>query len=66
MNNTCVSCGAIIPEGRLMCPNCENVRSIQPDAILKDGTPLYLKTGTGHTHGSLQLFLYDLLNRRNV
>lgn len=20
----CVSCGAIIPEGRLLCPNCES------------------------------------------
>jgi RNA polymerase subunit RPABC4/transcription elongation factor Spt4 len=23
-NNTCVICGAIIPEGTLTCPNCEN------------------------------------------
>ena len=22
--NTCISCGSIIPEGRLQCPNCEN------------------------------------------
>lgn len=65
MNNTCISCGAIIPEGRLVCPNCENSCKAPPDAILHDGTPLYLKTRTGHTHGSLQLFLYDLLNRRS-
>lgn len=65
MNNTCISCGTTILEGRLFCPNCDNSRSIQPDAILQDGTPLYLKTRTNPTHGSLQLYLYDLLNRRN-
>ena len=25
-NNRCVSCNEIIPEGRLMCPSCENVK----------------------------------------
>lgn len=23
MNNTCICCGAIIPEGRMVCPICE-------------------------------------------
>ena len=23
MNNTCIFCGEIIPEGRMICPNCE-------------------------------------------
>ena len=23
MDNTCICCGAVIPEGRMMCPNCE-------------------------------------------
>lgn len=23
MENRCVSCGEVIPEGRLICPNCE-------------------------------------------
>lgn len=23
MDNRCISCGAIIPEGRQVCPNCE-------------------------------------------
>lgn len=23
MKNKCISCGSIIPEGRLVCPNCE-------------------------------------------
>lgn len=58
--NTCICCGADIPEGRQVCPNCE-VPDLKPDAILKDGTPLYLKTTERPTHGSLQLFLYDLL-----
>lgn len=65
MNDTCVCCGVDVPEGRWVCPNCENSHSPQPDAILQDGTPLYLKTRNTPTHGSLQLFLYDLLNRRS-
>ena len=28
-NNRCISCGAVIPEGRQVCPNCES------DAIKK-------------------------------
>ena len=57
MSDTCVCCGIDIPEGRQVCPNCENAHGIQPDAILKDGThPM---------NTTLQLFLYDLLNRRN-
>jgi hypothetical protein len=24
MDNRCISCGEIIPEGRMVCPNCEN------------------------------------------
>lgn len=39
--NTCVCCGAEIPEGRQVCVNCENSTD-KPDVILKDGTPLYL------------------------
>ena len=23
MDNTCVCCGAVIPEGRMVCPQCE-------------------------------------------
>lgn len=25
MDNRCVSCGEIIPEGRMVCPNCEKI-----------------------------------------
>lgn len=24
MVDTCICCGQIIPEGRMVCPNCEN------------------------------------------
>lgn len=58
--NTCVCCGAIIPEGRQVCPNCETW-SDAPDAILADGTPLYLRSTEKPKYGSLQLELYDLL-----
>lgn len=27
MNNTCVCCGEIIPEGRMVCPICEKIRA---------------------------------------
>ena len=23
MDNTCIFCGEVIPEGRMLCPNCE-------------------------------------------
>ena len=23
MENTCICCGVVIPEGRMVCPNCE-------------------------------------------
>lgn len=65
MNKVCISCGALVTEGRMLCPNCKSTRIIQPDAILQDGTPVYLKTRTDLTNVSLQLYLYDLLNRRN-
>ena len=29
MENTCVCCGVIIPEGRQVCPSCENGVSVQ-------------------------------------
>lgn len=32
MEERCIVCGQIIPEGRMVCPACENV-------ILRDETP---------------------------
>lgn len=61
MSNTCVCCGREIPEGRQVCLSCEGFGG--PDAILKDGTPLYMKTTPSRgDYGSLQLYLYSLLN----
>lgn len=34
MNNTCVCCGAVIPEGRQVCPNCE-ARAYDPDEFFR-------------------------------
>lgn len=28
MDNTCISCGKIIPESRQICPSCENRREV--------------------------------------
>ena len=58
--NTCVCCGAVIPEGRQVCWNCENT-SYPPDAILSDGTPLYLKTKNIPGGENLQNELYTML-----
>lgn len=49
--NTCVCCGAPIPEGRQVCPKCEN--GFAPDAILEDGTPLYFKTTSSKFGGKI-------------
>ena len=62
--NTCVCCGREIPEGRQVCPACEIQTLGGPDAILSDGTPVYLKTKPDGNYGSLQLAIYDLLTRR--
>ncbi len=35
----CLICGAIIPEGRQVCPNCENVSRKPFWASLDDDTP---------------------------
>ena len=64
--NTCVCCGAPIPEGRQVCPNCENGSTVKPDVILEDGTPLYfLKTTKEPLEVDVQLALYDMLNRED-
>jgi hypothetical protein len=65
MENVCICCGEIIPEGYQVCPICER-RAFAPDAVLEDGTHLYLKTSRKPSWPNLQLFLYDLLNRRGT
>lgn len=56
----CASCGFPTREGRQFCPVCDGT-SPYPDAILKDGTRLYLKTGSDPSRASLQLELYEML-----
>ena len=58
--STCVSCGTPVPEGRQVCPNCESWGTA-PDAILDDGTHLYLKTKLNTDGLPLQLQLYEQL-----
>lgn len=31
MDNTCVCCGAVIPEGRMVCWACENRQGVIPE-----------------------------------
>lgn len=63
--NTCVCCGAPIPEGRQVCPQCDS--PIEPDVILKDGTPLYFKKSDETTWSSMQWELYsNLMNYRRA
>ncbi len=62
MDNRCVCCGEVIPEGRQVCFRCETARNPAPDAFLADGTPLYFKIrNTPSPKNNLQLYLYDLL-----
>lgn len=37
MVDTCICCGAIVPEGRMVCPNCENGGE-RMNNLGKDGT----------------------------
>lgn len=60
MADRCVCCGEIIPEGRFVCFKCTNSRW-KPDAILEDGTPLYIKTPV--KTNLLQLDMYAALNK---
>lgn len=30
MENRCIICGVVIPEGRQVCPNCENGKPLKP------------------------------------
>ena len=31
MDNTWVCCGAVVPEGRMVCWACENVKGVSPE-----------------------------------
>ena len=65
--SACVCCGRYVPEGVWHCPICERNAKRRPDVILKDGTPLYLKTSDGNADYSVQEALYEqLLDYRRV
>ena len=34
--NTCVACGAVIPEGRQVCSDCQAKDTVEPDPIKPD------------------------------
>ena len=63
MNVTCNCCGKPIRGYGTMCENCRTW-VFKPDVILKDGTPLYLKTPINPGSYPLQLALYASLCRK--
>lgn len=65
----CVCCGYPVPEGRQVCPACEN--KAEPDLITKDGIPVYFERVSQKFRAKIpegmcpQLQLYELLRRRD-
>ena len=50
MDNTCVCCGAVIPEGRMICWACENGKGVSPERtndMKETMNPLYAVLATG-------------------
>ena len=48
--NTCVCCGAVIPEGRMICWACENGKGVSPERtndMKETMNPLYAVLATG-------------------
>lgn len=58
--NRCAGCGFPVRAGEQLCPVC-NGTSPKPDAILEDGTRLYLKTSNFPAGANLQIQLYEML-----
>lgn len=63
MQITCNCCGQPIRGYGTMCENCRTWVH-KPDAFLKDGTPLYLKTSVNPSSIPLQLAIYEALCRK--
>lgn len=40
MDMVCVCCGAYVPEGRMVCPECENGRTPQKSKAEEQGTTM--------------------------
>ena len=50
MENRCVCCGAVVPEGRMVCWSCENRQGVSPERtndMKKTMNPLYAVLATG-------------------
>ena len=48
--DTCVCCGAVIPEGRMVCWACENGKGVSPERtndMKETMNPLYAVLATG-------------------
>lgn len=63
MSEICNCCGKPIRGYGTMCENCRTWVH-KPDALLKDGTPLYLKTSVNPTSLPLQLAIYNALTQK--
>ena len=63
MNENCNCCGKPIRGYGTMCENCRTWVH-KPDAFLKDGTPLYLKTRLNPDSVPFQLAFYEALFRK--
>ena len=57
MENTCVCCGEIIPEGRQVCPSCEEVKYVCPEC----GNKLTLMY-SGNYITAEQFFIHKIYN----
>ncbi len=56
MENKCVCCGAIIPEGRQVCPNCES----KSNDKLKVGDKVYQFDNAGNMYElTVEKLIYD-------
>ena len=50
MDNTCVCCGSVIPEGRMVCWACENRQGVSPERtndMKETMNPLHAVLATG-------------------
>ena len=51
MNNTCLSCSKIIPEGRQICPTCEDaLKNYAPPGVKTKTIKKFIAKGVGQTN----------------
>ena len=54
MDNTCVCCGAVVPEGRMVCWACENRQGVSPERtndMKETMNPLYAVVAATGAYG---------------